>query len=148
MERYPLIILAGGLPWGKNNVGRALTKDAKEGPTERARSLKTPYYLFQFPIMCENRIFKYSSENIKNWRNTIWGRESTLVAIPAVNWVAAFWRNDLSAAPGGKSLVQSLHDGVDKCGNGNDADSNALRHCAFTSPLLYIHRALFCHFII
>jgi hypothetical protein len=52
-------------------VEKAQRKDAKEGPTERARSLKTPYYLFLFPIMCENHIFKYYSENIKNWRNTI-----------------------------------------------------------------------------
>jgi hypothetical protein len=98
--------------------------------------------------MCENHIFKYYSENIKNWRNTIWHRESTPVASLPSAGIAAFWLNDLSAAPGGKSLVQSVHDGVDKCGNGICADSNALRHCAFTSPLPYIHRALFCHFII
>jgi hypothetical protein len=63
-------------------------------------------------------------------RNTIWGRESTPVAIPASPGIAAFWLNDLSASPGGKSLVQSVHDGVDKCGNGNGADFDAFRHCA------------------
>ncbi len=139
-DRYILIILAGGPPWGKNNVGKAQRKDAKEGPRERAQE---PENSVLYVLISD-----YFSENIKNWRNTIWGRESTPVAIPAVNWDCCFLTNWPLRRTGRQVTCTIRHDGVDKSGNGNGGDSNALRHCAFTSSLLYIHRALFCHFII